>query len=170
MLGDALRQLRAQGIAAQLRVAGGDWPHLRAASRWWCRGVPTHFDGDLSADAMPAAYAWADVVALPSYTEAFGLVAQEALLAGRPVVASRVGGLAELLDDLPGALLVSTGDAAALANALATIAADRADWRARAQASAERLLAERTPAAALDALDRAYAIALAHAVRERGAR
>ncbi len=142
--------------------------HLRAASRWWCRGFDASFDGDLSADAMPAAYAWADVVALPSYTEAFGLVAQEALLAGRPVVGSRMGGLAELLDDLPGAML-ARGDAAALANALSTIAAGRAAWRSRADASAERLRAVRTPEAALDALDRAYAIARAHAVRERGA-
>ena len=170
VLGDALRRLRAKGVPAQLRVAGGDWPHLRAASRWWCRGIDVRFDGDLPADAMPAAYAWADVVALPSYTEAFGLVAQEALLNGRPVVASRVGGLGELLDDLPGALLVATGDATALANALTTIAEDCASWRARAEASAERLLTERTPAVALDALERAYAIALAHAVRTRGAR
>jgi glycosyltransferase involved in cell wall biosynthesis len=110
------------------------------------------------------------LVALPSYTEAFGLVAQEALLAGRSVVASRVGGLTELLDDLPGALLVPVGDPAALASALSTIAADRAAWCVRAQVSAERLLAERTPEAALDAIDRAYAIALAHAVRKRGAR
>ncbi len=170
VLGDALRLLRTQDIPAELRVAGGDWLHLRAASRWWCRGLDVRFDGDLRGDEMPAAYAWADVVALPSYTEAFGLVAQEALLAWRPVVASRTGGLTELLDDLPGALLAPVGDAAALANALSTIAADRAAWRARAQTSAERLLAERTPEAALDALDRAYAIALAHAVRKRGAR
>ena len=52
---------------------------------------------------MRDAYEWADVVALPSYAEAFGLVAEEALLAGRPVIASRVGGLAERLADLPGA-------------------------------------------------------------------
>jgi glycosyltransferase involved in cell wall biosynthesis len=162
--------LRAQGIVSELRVAGGDWLHLRTASRWWCRGVPTRFDGDLTDDAMPAAYDWADVVALPSYTEAFGLVAQEALLAGRPVVASRVGGLTELLDDLPGALLTRVGDAVALADAMGAISGDRAGWRARAETSAERLVSERTPEAALDALDRAYAIALAHAVRKGGAR
>jgi hypothetical protein len=53
---------------------------------------------------------------------------------------------------------------------MGAISGDRAGWRARAETSAERLVSERTPEAALDALDRAYAIALAHAVRKGGAR
>ena len=52
VLGEALRMLRGRGIATELRVAGGDWPHLRAASRWWCRGLGARFDGDLDRPAM----------------------------------------------------------------------------------------------------------------------
>lgn len=67
-------------------------------------------------------YAAADVVVLPSVWEARSLTAQEALLAGRPLVATAVGGLPELLGD--GALLVPPGDAPALAAAVRALLAD----------------------------------------------
>jgi glycosyltransferase involved in cell wall biosynthesis len=58
----------------------------------------------------------ADLVVLPSRWEARALVAQEALRAGRPLVATSVGGLPELLGD--GAALVAPADPAALAAAV----------------------------------------------------
>ena len=58
----------------------------------------------------------ADLVVLPSRWEARSLVAQEALHAGRPLVASAVGGLPELLGD--GAMLVPAGDVDALDRAV----------------------------------------------------
>jgi glycosyltransferase involved in cell wall biosynthesis len=61
-------------------------------------------------------YAAADVVVLPSRWEARSLTAQEALLAGRPLVASDVGGIAPLVGD--GAVLVPAGDAVALGTAV----------------------------------------------------
>jgi glycosyltransferase involved in cell wall biosynthesis len=66
----------------------------------------------------------ADVVVLPSRWEARALVAQEALAAGRPLVASSVGGLPGLVGD--GALLVPSGDAHALATAVAGLLDDPA--------------------------------------------
>jgi len=70
-------------------------------------------------------YAAADVVVLPSVWEARSLTAQEALLAGRPLVASRVGGLPELVGD--GAVLVPPGDAAALGAAVRRLLDDPAE-------------------------------------------
>jgi glycosyltransferase involved in cell wall biosynthesis len=67
-------------------------------------------------------YAAADVVVLPSVWEARSLTAQEALLAGRPLVATAVGGLPELVGD--GALLVPPGDADALAAAVRSLLDD----------------------------------------------
>jgi len=58
------------------------------------------------------------VVAVPSHFEGFGLVAAEAMAAGRPVVASAVDGLAEVVEDGVTGLLVPPGDSAALAAAL----------------------------------------------------
>ena len=65
-----------------------------------------------------------DVLAMPSRTEAFGLVAVEALLAGIPVVGSRVGGLCEVLTDGETGLLVPVDDPTALAAAIGKLQAD----------------------------------------------
>ncbi len=66
----------------------------------------------------------ADVVLVPSRVEPFGNTAVEALLAGRPVVASRTQGLAEIVRDRETGLLVEPGDPEALAAAIADLADD----------------------------------------------
>ena len=156
VLGRALRKL---GLPATLTVAGREFPHLRAAQRWWTRRIVTRFPGELTPAGMDAAYAWADVVALPSYTEAFGMVAQEALCRGVPVVASDVGGLGEFLRDLPGAWLAPPGNPVALAEALDAVHRAGPAARDAARDGGARLRATRTPKATLDALDLAYDLA-----------
>ena len=66
----------------------------------------------------------ADVVVVPSVWEGSPLAAQEALRAGRPLVATAVGGIPSLVGD--GADLVAAGDAAAMAEAIAQILDDPA--------------------------------------------
>ncbi|WP_034623028.1 glycosyltransferase family 4 protein [Cellulomonas sp. URHE0023] len=63
----------------------------------------------------------ADVVLVPSLVEPFGNTAVEALLAGRPVVASNTQGLAEIVRDGDNGLLVPPGDVHALASAVARL-------------------------------------------------
>ena len=58
------------------------------------------------------------MVAIPSLHEGFGLVAVEAMAAGTPVVASRVDGLAEIIEHEISGWHVEAGDANALADAL----------------------------------------------------
>lgn len=73
----------------------------------------------------PAPYvAAADVVLVPSRVESFGLVAVEALLLGRPVVAARTGGLREVIRDGETGLLVDAGDPRALADAVIRLLGD----------------------------------------------
>ena len=71
-----------------------------------------------------------DVVALPSLTEALPTALMEAAAAGRPVVATRVGGVPEVVDDGRSGILVPARDPAALAHALAALLADPARARA----------------------------------------
>jgi glycosyltransferase involved in cell wall biosynthesis len=59
-----------------------------------------------------------DILVLPSLNEGMGRVLVEAMAAGKPVVASRVGGIPDLVKDEKTGLLVPPGDARALANAI----------------------------------------------------
>jgi len=75
---------------------------------------------------VPVCLAAADVVALPSLQEGLGVAALEAMAAGRAVVASRVGGLAEVVVHEETGLLVPPADPEALALALARLAREPA--------------------------------------------
>jgi glycogen(starch) synthase len=79
----------------------------------------------------------ATVVVLPSETEGFGLVALEAAQMGRPVIASDVGGFAEIVDDGETGLLIEAGSLPALTTALGGLLADRVAAR-RLGAAAHR--------------------------------
>lgn len=65
-----------------------------------------------------------DVVVNPSYTEGLPTSVLEAALLRRSIIASMVGGTAEVVEDERSALLVSPGDVTALANALARVLGD----------------------------------------------
>lgn len=69
-------------------------------------------------------YSAADVCAVPSLTESFGLVALEAMACGTPVVATRVGGLQTVVENGESGLLVPAGDYQALAEAIAEVLSD----------------------------------------------
>lgn len=81
-------------------------------------------------------YAAADVVVIPSYWEARSLTAQEAARAGRPLVASAVGGLPELLGDA--ARLVAPGQPQALCEAVLRLLDDPAAAAVLGQRARER--------------------------------
>jgi D-inositol-3-phosphate glycosyltransferase len=72
----------------------------------------------LSGDDLPALYRAADLVAVPSYNESFGLVALEAQACGTPVVAAAVGGLVTAVRDGHSGLLVDGHDPVDWARAL----------------------------------------------------
>jgi glycosyltransferase involved in cell wall biosynthesis len=72
---------------------------------------------------IPALLAAADVVVVPSQWEARALIVQEALRSGRPIVATRVGGIPDLTGE-DGALLVPPGDPAGLAAAVLAVLDD----------------------------------------------
>lgn len=74
----------------------------------------------------PDLLAACDALVLPSRREGLGVAALEAMACARPVIASRVGGLAEVVCDGETGLLVPSDDPAALAGAIATLQHDAA--------------------------------------------
>lgn len=114
--GELRRRAREEGLADRVRFAG------------------TSIGAELD-----RAYAASDVMVLASRSESYGMVVTEALARGLPVIACRVGGVAEALghgvDGIRPGLLVGVDDPAALADAIRSWLTD-AQLRARLRAAA----------------------------------
>jgi glycosyltransferase involved in cell wall biosynthesis len=98
--------------------------------------IPVHFVGH-----RPDVARWlavADVIVMPSRRESFGRVTLETMAAGRPLVASRVGGLTDAVADRETGLLVPPENPAALAAALRSILIDPAGARRMGEAARRR--------------------------------
>lgn len=155
------------GAGLQVAIAGaGDLaPALR--ERAAALGAPVTLVGPLAHDLVPRALRAADVVTVPSVVDRAGNVdglpntLLEALAAGRPLVASRVAGIPDVVEDGRNGLLVAPGDPAALAAALCRLAGDP-DLRERLGREARRrALASLGWDAAARAFEECYAQAAA---------
>ena len=69
------------------------------------------FAGFIDSDSLPEHYREADLFVLPSQTESFGLVFAEAMASGLPVIATKVGGIPELIRSGTEGILVSPASA-----------------------------------------------------------
>ncbi len=120
---DAVARWQARLQPEPLVAVAGDGPlHDELQARITAAGLAVRLlgrRGDV-ADLLAAA----DLCVLPSRWEARSLTAQEALRSGTALVATRTGGLPELLGDA--AVLVPVGDAAALADAVVRVLSDDA--------------------------------------------
>lgn len=125
-------------------------------------GVPARFRGHLAPAALPEAYAAADVYALVSTYEPFGVVVREAAAAGLPIICSRFAGAAgDVAIEGRNALLVDPGDVGQVAAALRRMA-DEPDLRVRLGAESRAI------DAAAEGRDReAFTAAIAAAVAQR---
>lgn len=143
---DALTQF---DKASTLRIVGEGPERDRLVAQVARLGLSTRvtFVGPCTHVELPAEYASADVVVVPSVVDASGdrdglpNVVLEAMASGRPVVGTRVGAIAVALKDGDTGLLVASRSAAGLADALRTLAAEPARRRAigsRARAHVER--------------------------------
>lgn len=132
VLGEAVGELLRRNVPVEAMATGEGRAPSGVALEAWRRP-----------DDLPQLYAKADVVVAPAlWEEPFGIAAVEAMAAGRPVIASKVGGLAEIVVDGKTGVHVPVGDGGAVADALAAYSADRAmlarhGAAARARAAAE---------------------------------
>ncbi len=137
LVGDGPGRPQAEALARELGVADGvDF-----------RGVQR--------DVAPALHE-ADVFLLPSETESFGLAALEALACGVPVVATRVGGLPELVEDGVTGALLPVGDVDGMAAKVLALLTDDGAWQRASVAARKAALTKWTPRAALDAYEAVY--------------
>jgi len=124
------------GAAVALRVAGAAVVGAGADSRPLPDNV--RLLGWLDEAGIACELATCDVLVVPSRWEGFGLVALEAMRAARPVVASRVGGLPEVVEEGDTGLLFEPGDVEALTAVLAGSSRDR--WRDMGRRGRQRFL------------------------------
>ena len=136
---EILAGVRARGVNARLVMVGDGSERGRAEHRARCLGVAAAcaFVGKQPriADYLSAA----DVLLLPSEQESFGLAALEAMACEVPVVASRVGGVPEVVTDGETGCLSAVGDLAKMSDDAARLLADdeaRREMGRRARESA----------------------------------
>ena len=138
---DAFATARARMPGIRLRIIGdgADRAFVEAEA---ARVGGIEVMGYRSQSEVAATLAASDALVLPSFAEGVPVALMEAMAAGRPVIATRVGGVAELVDHGTSGLLVAPGDAEGLADALCDLAADPDLRRRMGEAGAARVRAE----------------------------
>lgn len=137
---DALAQLRDRHEREVLLYVVGDGEERATLERQAARlGLDGQvlFHGELSKQRVAELMREADLLVLPSLHETFGCVLIEALASGLPAVATRVGGVPEVLEPEAGTL-VAPADPRALAEAIQATLARRFDSAALAREAGER--------------------------------
>jgi len=120
---DVLVEAMARGKTESRLTLIGDGPErekLKARARNLGLNGEIRFAGQQDRVRVLEEMAAADLVVIPSREESFSLVALEAMTLGKPVVATCVGGLPEILEGAD-ALLVQPGDSTELAEAIVTV-------------------------------------------------
>jgi len=110
----------------RLVIVGGDgdgapeYENLRRLARKLSIQDSVTFVGRIEQDGLPPYYSAADVLAVPSHYESFGLVALESLASGTPVVATKVGAMESILREGETGHVVSNGSSRLLAEGIET--------------------------------------------------
>ncbi len=156
----AFRRIR-ETMSGEIRlVIVGDGPeraHLERLAAPHGRGVV--FAGQIR-DPWPV-YSLADLFVLPSHSEGLPLVILEAMAAARPIIATAVGGIPEILTDRCSALLIPPRSPGALASAIAELLEDEA-LRTRLASEASAALTRSAPPEYARRLLSIYALVLSN--------
>jgi len=137
----AFSELRGTDACLMIVGEGVEKWHLTQLAKQLHVSNRVFFLGTVPDPQLPSTYSAADVVVLPSITrrEAFGIVILEAMASGKPVVASAIPGVSEVVRHGMTGYLVPPGNPTALASALESILLDQA--RAKRMGGEARRLA-----------------------------
>ena len=141
----AIAGVRDRGVDVDYRIAGEgpEREKLRFMVHELDLGDIVELLGQCDQQRVKELLTWADVLLLPSLSEGIANVALEAMAAGVPVVSTRCGGMAEVIEDGQTGLLVDVGDTDAMADRIEKIATDpdlTSDLSLRAVAYADSAL------------------------------
>jgi glycosyltransferase involved in cell wall biosynthesis len=136
---EAAARLKAKGVRLRYRIAGAGSLRQQLERDAASLGLNDEVEFLGFVHDTAAFFADIDLYVMPSLFEGLGVAALEAMAAGKPVIASRVGGLAEsVVDDVTG-LLVAPGDDAQLADAIEKLHRDPARAAALGHHGRERV-------------------------------
>lgn len=138
----------------QLIVAGGGPGERDVRGAFAPFGERICWAGAAAPEALKQLYRAADLYVWPAIKEAWGMALIEAQAAGLPVVVGRSGGVATIVADQETGLLAPEGDAAAFADAVATLLDDPARRDAMGAAAMRKAEREHDIASAAASLDR----------------
>lgn len=159
----ALAQARLRVPRLTLDIAGHGplEPALRAYARELGLSEAVRFHGFVA--PIQTAVERAAVVVVPSLGEGFGMVALEAMERARPVIASDVGGLPEIVAHGETGLVIPAGNAEALAEAIVTLAGDLTRAAEMGRAGRQRALTMFSQEQCTDQVEALYLRSLARA-------
>jgi glycosyltransferase involved in cell wall biosynthesis len=158
---DAARLLHQRGIAVQIALYG-DGPRAPTLARQVEDAGLTNLALHGWHDDLGSVFDNSDMFCLPSHDEPFGLVIGEAMGRGLPMVATMTDGPLDVLGHAgltadstlgAGGLLVATGDAGAMADAITFFATNRAALQAAGMAAHQRIAKDFGMAALADRLE-----------------
>jgi glycosyltransferase involved in cell wall biosynthesis len=135
---DAVDALRRLGTGFRLLIAGQGDPTYVGELKKRSVGLPVDYLGFVEPTDF---FSMIDILIVPSWEEPFGIVVLEAMASGVPVIATNRGGPVEIIRSALHGVLVPPRDAAALANAVQSLADD--DERRQLISKAAREFVER---------------------------
>lgn len=124
LLVDAFGRVRERHPGATLTIVGDG--HARQSLKVQARelGLDAAFLGFQPQDAVAKCLQEADILALPSFAEGVPVVLMEAMASGIPVIASRIAGIPELVEDGVSGFVIPPGDIETLTNRLDALLSD----------------------------------------------
>jgi len=146
---EAAAQLRGRIPDLEIRIAGGGPEQVRLRRIWTELRLETTVTwlGNISREDLAREYQRADVFALPSVQEGFGIVFLEAMAAGVPIVAARAAAVPEVVTE---GVLVAPGSPVELADGIESLYRDPGLRRRLAEAGARTVLRYDAPQVAAD--------------------
>jgi len=153
---EALPAILSEFPSALLLFVGEGPERESLAARAASLGVTNHVRMVGAQFDLPGYVAACDVIAQPSLNEGMGRTVLEALIMGKPVIASRVGGLPDLIDHGHNGLLVPPASPSALAHAVCSLLWDPARLRRMSGVARRSVGRQFSVEAMVAALDRLY--------------